>query len=481
VTCYRSQPPHGNFPDHGLPPHYGQRLHDGAALAGQQLQSQITVDHLSAVLSTAMPMPMPMPIPAPALVAAPSVVLPAPQETVSERVRPEDIDALSRRVNALLRQCTSRLAQSCAGTQGSSSEQERLAVDLREAEDNFGRMGENWRELKDELEAVRSALISGKTVSKGICDQLACAIRNASRNEAELLSLGDGAHTYDLSRLEVGPRGSPCGHDCRHHVDNARVAEAPHLAKGRTNLVQNGYPDVQSNDLGFGGVGGGGKTDPLGVVSPHLGGSSCPTTAERPISAQHHRQHFGGGHYNNRHDHHRSPSPSGEAIMPDSARSNSTHLVSSSCPSAHMSATRRNSTAKPAELDCAGEHDVPGVGGGNGRVVAAILAAAADPSPAGGTAAVLAATEAATFELSPRVDKVHCEVSPQGSSSSDHHSVPGDDSCDIVEEVHVSAESGGNSLSEVESNCAALEAEMLRAHESQCSRWMTVQQHQPAL
>lgn len=300
----------------------------------------------------------------------------APQEMVSERVRPEDVDALSRRVNAVLRQCTSRLAQSRDGVRGLSSERDQLAVNLREAEDNFGRMGENWRELKDELEAVRGALISGGAVSKGIRDELACVIRNANRNGAGLLTLGDGAEAYGLSLLGVSPGG-----------------------------------------LGFGL---GGKTESTGLVSPRSAGSSCPTSAEQPSSPwPHHRHggHSGGGHRHD-HRHQRSPSPGGEAMVPVHAIQSGSRSVSSSCPPGRTSASRRRSPSAAA---------VPGVGGQ--EVIANILAAAAEPSPVGGTAAVLAATEAAAIQLSP----------------GDHH----------------------HRLNEVESNCAALEAEMLRTRESQ--------------
>jgi len=295
--------------------------------------------------------------------APPPVVVSAPQEMLSERVRPEDVDALSRRVNAVLRQCTSRLSQSRDGVRGLSSERDQLAVNLREAEDNFGRMGENWRELKDELEAVRGALISGGAVSKGIRDELACVIRNANRNGAGLLTLGDGAEAYGLSLLGVSPGG--LGHGL------------------------------------------GGKTESTGLVSPRSAGSSCPTSAEQPSSPwPHHRHggHSGGGHRHD-HRHQRSPSPGGEAMVP-------VHAIQS------RSASRRRSPSAAA---------VPG--GGGQEVIAHILAAAAEPSPVGGTAAVLAATEAAAIQMSP----------------GDHH----------------------HRLSEVESNCAALEAEMLRTRESQ--------------
>jgi hypothetical protein len=80
-------------------------------------------------------------------------------------IRLEELQALSRRVKEILRQCTAKLAYSRSGLEDLFTKRQGFAQHLREAEDDFQRMGYDWRNIEDDLRSVRETLLAGGELS----------------------------------------------------------------------------------------------------------------------------------------------------------------------------------------------------------------------------------------------------------------------------------------------------------------------------
>jgi len=73
-------------------------------------------------------------------------------------VQVQEVEALSRRVKEVLRQCNEKLVGSRSGIDELASKRHGLAIHLREAEEDFMRMGYDWHNIEKELKAVRQTL-----------------------------------------------------------------------------------------------------------------------------------------------------------------------------------------------------------------------------------------------------------------------------------------------------------------------------------
>jgi len=86
----------------------------------------------------------------------------APEEEV---IQMEEVEALSRRVKKVLQSCNAKLTNSRAGLQELTSQRNGFAQHLLEAEEDFSRMGHDWRNIEDELKLVRETLLKDVNLS----------------------------------------------------------------------------------------------------------------------------------------------------------------------------------------------------------------------------------------------------------------------------------------------------------------------------
>lgn len=90
----------------------------------------------------------------------PGAMVPAsPSAYGEEVVQVEEVEALSRRVREVLRQCNDKLVDSRSGMEEMSVHRNGFALHLREAEEDFQRMGYDWHNIENELKQVRATLL----------------------------------------------------------------------------------------------------------------------------------------------------------------------------------------------------------------------------------------------------------------------------------------------------------------------------------
>jgi hypothetical protein len=203
----------------------------------------------------------------------------APEEGVVQLTEVED---LARRVQEVLRHCNDKLNTSRAGLQDLTYQRSGFAQHLREAEQDFFKMGLDWQSIEDELKHVRETLIKEANLSERdqarLLDSLAvestarkarphdnlgdengdpdpssiAAILSAAAEGADpqaIVKASEGRSPRSMSPLAVGSSLSPNGFGARHpnvESDVQVALNADSLEKQLERLESRGALDRES-------------------------------------------------------------------------------------------------------------------------------------------------------------------------------------------------------------------------------------------
>jgi len=203
----------------------------------------------------------------------------APEEGVVQLTEVED---LARRVQEVLRHCNDKLNTSRAGLQDLTYQRSGFAQHLREAEQDFFKMGLDWQSIEDELKHVRETLIKEANLSERdqarLLDSLAvestarkakphdnlggengdpdpssiAAILSAAAEGADpqaIVKASEGRSPRSMSPLAVGSSLSPNGFGASHpnvEADVQVALNADSLEKQLERLESRGALDRES-------------------------------------------------------------------------------------------------------------------------------------------------------------------------------------------------------------------------------------------
>lgn len=152
-----------------------------------------------------------------------------------------EVEALSRRVQEVLRRCNMKLDSSRLGLEDLSEKRHGFVGNLLEAERDFTRMGDHWGIVEDELKLLRRTIQQRGNLSPRAQAKLAQAMANGDAYEG--LQHGHGAQEVgDSPRSEdgtdrVGPMNLDWLHERRegHHVGGEHI-HAPLAEEGSDEL-----------------------------------------------------------------------------------------------------------------------------------------------------------------------------------------------------------------------------------------------------